>query len=236
MTAGADQLHMFAKYWAPGSVKTRLARAIGAAAASRLYREMLVTLLRRLDQLADRRVLVYWPPERMSSFAAVAGSRWCLEPQVEGDLGARMKQHLAHCLASGARRVVLIGSDSPTLPTARIREAFSLLRDYPLVLGPTHDGGYYLIGLRDILPPVFEGVAWGTPQVWPDTIRRLQASGHPHAELTPWYDVDDQADLQCLRAEVGALVATDASWLPLWSLLRQLAPSPLGGNPPPSRT
>jgi glycosyltransferase A (GT-A) superfamily protein (DUF2064 family) len=129
--------------------------------------------------------------------------------------------------AGGAQQVVLIGSDSPTLPRDFIQQAFDELRRHEVVLGPTDDGGYYLIGLSRgtwprltetqvrvserlahvtsepyRVPPIFDDMPWSTPQVWPETIRRLDERGHSYAILPAWYDVDEPRDLKRLRDEL----------------------------------
>ncbi len=176
-------LAMFAKFWQPGEVKTRLAAAIGPGAAVQLHRAFVETLLGRMHGVAQRCVLAYSPSERRSEFAALVrgatlggresissppraveapsgsaatkptpdpfahASSWSLAPQSPGDLGARMAHFFQSSLAGGAERVVLIGSDSPTLPIEHVRQAFDELRRHEVVMGPSDDGGYYLIGL-----------------------------------------------------------------------------------------
>ena len=97
---------------------------------------------------------------------------------------------------------MLIGSDSPTLPADYIQQAFERLQQHDAVLGPTEDGGYYLIGIRDAVPPVFDGVQWGSPQVWRQTVDRLHESKVRFATLPTWYDVDVLDDLERLQAEL----------------------------------
>lgn len=203
---------MFAKYWEPGAVKTRLANDIGTLPASRVYRGLLVAALRRLEYLADRRVLAFSPADRRQEFAALLAEtacRWSLEVQGGGDLGARMDRYFATSFLSGARRVVLIGSDSPTFPPEWIERAFELLADFPVVLGPAADGGYYLIGAAEVVPPVFAGVDWSSPAVWQQTISKLTVAAWPYATLPPWYDVDDVHDLRRLTAELAEFPETD---------------------------
>jgi rSAM/selenodomain-associated transferase 1 len=193
---------MFAKYWQPGTVKTRLAATIGRGPASELYRGFLMASLQRLRQAGDRRTLVYTPPDRQTEFAALAGSQWTLQPQASGDLGRRMRQFLESAPRAGADRVVLIGSDSPTLPPAWVDEAFERLGRYAVVLGPSSDGGYYLIGVSGAVPPVFSHVAWGTRRVWDQTIERLRQAGWSFGVLPEWYDVDDIDSLRRMREEL----------------------------------
>jgi len=207
-----NKLGMFAKYWLPGKVKTRLARTIGAEHASQLYRQFVLTLLERLNGTADKRVLAYSPTDRRSEFAEIAPSAWSLSPQASGDLGERMRAFFETHLVQSSDQVVLIGSDSPTMPTETIELAFEALRDAPVVLGPTPDGGYYLVGAKGAVPPIFRGIDWSTPAVWQQTLDRLAASGCRHAELAPWYDVDDLSDLRAMEVDLSNLETIDPAW------------------------
>ncbi len=210
-----NTLALFAKYGRPGEVKTRLARTIGARPASELYECFLRTLLRRFARAGDRRTVVFWPPRQRAWFAALAGEAWQTVPQRAGDLGQRMRHFLDRTLGSPHDRVVLIGSDSPTLPQARVEEAFRLLEKYPVVLGPTSDGGYYLVGATGSVPPIFADVAWSTPAVWRQTVDHLERAGCPFARLPEWYDVDEMEDLQRLHAQLISLTRDDRGWMPL---------------------
>ncbi|MEM8865437.1 MAG: TIGR04282 family arsenosugar biosynthesis glycosyltransferase [Planctomycetota bacterium] len=200
------QIGIFAKYWTPGKVKTRLAADIGderAAAVARLFVE---TLIRRLNGGADRHVIGFAPAEASAAFSTLAPSGWQVEPQCEGDLGARMRYYFETAFAAGAGRVILLGADSPNVPLAVIREAFERLADQRLVLGPTDDGGYYLIGARSEAPPVFDAMPWSDATLWQATTDRLAARGwrqdRDWSPLPPWYDVDTMDDMQRLRTEL----------------------------------
>lgn len=208
---------MFAKYWEPGQVKTRLAASIGETAASRIYRAGLTTLLTRLAGVDARRVLAYAPPDKQFAFATITGKRWQLQDQGEGDLGERMCRYFDFAFVAGATRVVLIGSDSPTMPSERITQAFHALDRYDLVLGPSEDGGYYLVGAANATPDIFTDVAWSTGDVWSQTVERVERSGAKLKQLDSWYDVDDGNDLARLRDELSELVRADAQ---MWQALR----------------
>jgi uncharacterized protein len=212
-----DELAIFSKYWEPAQAKTRLAAAIGAEAASQVALALLTALLRRLADSAPRRVIVFTPTERRAEFAQLAGDAWSLHLQGDGDLGARLERYFTAAFRQGARRIIVIGSDSPTVPAAYLARAFELLRDRPVVLGPTTDGGYYLVGASQQVPPIFTGIDWGSPAVWRQTVQRLRHAGCPFAELPEWYDVDEVDDLARLRRELEGQPQPDA---PLTDLLR----------------
>ncbi len=205
------QLGMFAKFWAPGQVKTRLAATLGAEQAVQLHKVFVQTLLERFARMADRRTIVYSPADRVEPFAAMAGDGWDLAAQAEGDLGQRMRSWFEFAFAAGARRAVLIGSDSPTLPASFIESAFELLREYDAVLGPADDGGYYLVGIARPTPPIFEGMIWSQPTVWGETVARLEAADWRYAALPRWYDVDEWEDLLRLHAELTGADASDSA-------------------------
>jgi len=194
---------MFAKYWEAGQVKSRLAGRIGAPAASRLYHCFVTTLVTRFEELAERRVLCFTPSVRREAFAALAGATWQLWPQPGGDLGQRMAAFFDWAFAGGASRVVLIGSDSPTLPREFVERAFDALAHHDVVLGPTTDGGYYLVGASRCVEALFQDVPWSTPDVWAHTVARLEAADIAYAELRTWYDVDAWDDLLRLSNELA---------------------------------
>lgn len=212
-----DSLGVFAKYWRPGLVKTRLAASIGDEESARLHLVFLRTLLRRLQTLGDRKVLVFSPVEQQEEFAAVSGEPWKLRCQGDGDLGERMSRFLADEISAGADRVLVLGSDSPSLPLPYVAEAFEQLRRVPVVLGPSDDGGYYLIGLANAgeIPPIFNDIAWGTPAVWQATVDQLRSAGIEYAELPAWYDVDQLPDLLRLHEELASVAPREPALLEL---------------------
>ena len=205
-------LGIFAKYWQPGAVKTRLAQSIGADQASQLYRQFLQTMIHRFSRVADERMLCYWPPQRHQEFAAAGGRLWQLSQQSDGDLGRRMREFFVQARSEGYARTVLIGSDSPTLPADYLDQAFARLESDPVVLGPSGDGGYYLIGVSGKEPPIFDGIAWSTNSVWDQTVDRLRRAEIPFAELPAWYDVDDLEDLRQLHRNLEELCLEDSQW------------------------
>jgi rSAM/selenodomain-associated transferase 1 len=200
-------LGVFAKWPVPGQVKTRLAAATSADWAAKVAMAFLLDTLDRLAIIEARRILAYAPAKAGDQFAAIAGGRFVLLPQGDGDLGQRMAAFFSTALPASDGRVVLVGADSPTLPTEYILTALAELRSADLVLGPATDGGYYLIGCAGQVPPVFDGIAWGGSRVLADTALRLRAAGLRLALLPPWYDVDTLDDWHLLRGHLAALRA-----------------------------
>ncbi len=211
MSKTSRHLGVFAKYWQPGNVKTRLASAIGNENAARLYRELARQTLLRLAGCGDQRSLWIWPAKFASEFRALAGDSWDIRCQCPGDLGARISDFFAANLhgpgdsPSSTTHAVLVGTDSPTLPASTIKEAFAAMQSHDCVIGPGTDGGYYLIGLRRFEPAVFAGINWSTPQVLEQTRRRLVENKIDWHELPEWNDIDEPADLDELARQLRAL-------------------------------
>jgi rSAM/selenodomain-associated transferase 1 len=198
-------LGLFAKWPEPGRVKTRLAAATSPAFAADVARAFLLDLLTRLGAVPARRVVAFAPPDAEPRFADLVSDCFALVPQADGDLGRRLSAFIADEIAAGAESVVVVGSDSPTLPSDHVEQAFAELRRADVVLGPAADGGYYLVGCGRRLPPIFEGVAWGGPTVLAESVARLADPGWRLALLPPWYDVDTLDDWHMLCGHLAAL-------------------------------
>jgi rSAM/selenodomain-associated transferase 1 len=206
---------LFAKQPLPGHVKTRLAADIGPQAACRLYEAFLADLIDRFQTTADRRFLGHCPADRASTayFQNLSQGRYELWSQPDGSLGRRMSAFFDMTGPTAARddraetRVVLIGSDSPTLPRDLVDDAFAALGTSDCVIGPAVDGGYYLIGLRRWTPRLFDAIAWSSPLVLEQTVKNIAALNFSLQLLSPWYDVDSIDDVQALRGHLAALQA-----------------------------
>ena len=200
LSSNTDCLGLFAKYWEPGRVKTRLAQSLGNEKAARIYEAFVAATVARLSAVHCTRVLSYWPDDAKtrSAFESAAALGWALVPQTEGDLGERMAGYFFQQFSAGVERVVLLGTDSPNVPLVEVQEAFEHLKTVDVVLGPTDDGGYYLVGAANRVPPIFGKIPWSTPEVLPRTIACLEEEGFSFATLDPWYDVDEIYDLHRL--------------------------------------
>jgi len=205
---GADQMHplqclvMFAKYPAPGKVKTRLAPHFPEEMIVCLYRAFIEDLLARLAGGDYDFRFAYHPPDRAEDFRRDFGETYAYLPQTGSELGERMAGAFRACFAEGFREVVLIGSDSPDLPREIIAAAFEKLSDHDAVLGPAADGGYYLIGFcrEAFTDRVFAGIAWGGDEVAAKTLAILAREKTRVHVLPLWRDIDAPADLAALIA------------------------------------
>ena len=157
------RLLVFLKYPTPGQVKTRLAEVVGAEAAATIYRACVELTLERLRPLASEAIICAEPASTCGSVRAWLGSAWHVHPQVGQTLGERLAYATSEAFEDGTRRVLCIGTDSPWLTPDDIDVAFAALEQAEVVLGPTEDGGYYLIGLSRQIPELFDGMAWGSP-------------------------------------------------------------------------
>jgi rSAM/selenodomain-associated transferase 1 len=203
-------LGIFGKKPEPGRVKTRLAGSLGDDQAAAIAEAMLFDTIETWSSEAvlapgGRRVLVYAPSDAGPWFDPLVPGCFALQPQAEGGLGERMKAFLSGEIEDGAERVVLIGADSPTLDPTIVISAFLCLDSRDVVLGPATDGGYYLVGARGAVPPIFEGIDFSTSVVLGQTIDRLKDTGLSLAVLPPWYDVDTLDDFRMLAGHVRAL-------------------------------
>ena len=200
-------LGIFVKQPVPGRVKTRLADDVGPDHAARLYAAFITDIAERFRTFADRRFLCYTPDDSQAAdyFSEISQENYQLWLQPEISLGERLAAFFEYAFSLGAKRVVVIGSDSPTLPGEMVNEAFSLLEEHDCVLGPATDGGYYLVGQQAPGHPIFASIAWSRAGVLHQTAERIAACHARLALLSPWYDVDTLNDLTMLRGHLRAM-------------------------------
>jgi rSAM/selenodomain-associated transferase 1 len=194
-----NRLIVFVKAPRPGAVKTRLARTIGASAAGAAYNHLVQTLLHQLHGLTGVDVC-FSPDDAASEVQHWLKEGWTSSPQGEGDLGRRLLSAFQRAFRAGAKRVAVIGSDCPSVRVEDIREAWGGLQTHDVVLGPATDGGYWLIGLRQLQPNLFRGVQWSTEDVFAETVRRVQNAGLSVRLLRELTDVDTDRDWRAFLA------------------------------------
>jgi rSAM/selenodomain-associated transferase 1 len=199
-------LLMFGKKPRLGCVKTRLVPPLSPEQALRLYRAFLDDQLAFLAGFANQADVAWWTDEPLepTEHAALSSEGLDLCLQAPGDLGARMFHALEQTCRGPSGPAVIVGADCPTLPAARVSEAFAILeRGAPAVIAPADDGGYVLVGMHEPRRELFEDVAWGGADVAATTRRRAAAIGLELVELAPWYDVDEMDSLRRLRDELA---------------------------------
>ena len=204
-------LIVFAKNPIPNHVKTRLLPRVSPEQAASLYRAFFSDWCAALVELPDiDLVIAYTPPESLSDIQALIGNDVSYIPQKGAGLGERLTSATEWAAASGYEKILLVGSDSPTLPLSYISQAIVGLESRDIVIGPSMDGGYYLIGfskqnLPMIVPSIFEEIVWSTAQVFQQTLARIRSMDATLKLLPPWYDVDTPEDLLFLHAHLTAM-------------------------------
>lgn len=205
-----DHLIIFTRYPEPGRTKTRLIPVLGRDGAARLQRQLTERLLARLTAAGDGGpgITIRYTGASSGQMAQWLGSGITCRPQEEGDLGRRMLAALTSARTEGGGRILLAGSDCPDLGPGLIRAAYELLRSNDLVIGPSEDGGYYLIGMAaDIAPaalaPLFTDMAWGTATVLAETMARARLLGLRCGLLPTLHDIDRPEDLAHLHHHPG---------------------------------
>ncbi|MBV9547945.1 MAG: TIGR04282 family arsenosugar biosynthesis glycosyltransferase [Chloroflexi bacterium] len=195
-------LLIVAKAPEPGRTKTRLVPPLTPDQAAELSKAFLLDTLHLARQLAWERISVVAPAGSATALAPLLPPEVILLEQRGIGLGDALRHAFASHFAESFSRVVLIGSDSPTLPAAFIRQACAALERFDLSVGPSVDGGYYLIGMRQPHLGVFEDISWSTASVFAETLQRAHALSLNVSTLPTWYDVDDAEHLARLRNEL----------------------------------
>ncbi len=195
------RLIVFAREPLPGQVKTRLAAEIGDQAAAELYESMLRDVLRTARQLNDVETVVFWACEE-ETLPLLACKYYCpSRRQSPGDLGQRMQVAFEEMFADGCELCCIIGSDAPDLPLSYIQDAYLLLaaEQAEAVFGPSRDGGYYLLGLRQAYPNLFTNISWSSAVVLDQSLAAARNSGLTVALLPEWQDIDTIEDLRAFQ-------------------------------------
>ena len=206
---------VFAKNPIPNEVKTRLVPTLSPEQAATLYAAFLADWCEALAELPDiDLVIAYTPTDAQPDLQALIGDDAIYIPQVGINLGERLTSATQWAAEHGWTKILLVGSDSPTLPISYISEAITLLDTRNIVIGPSVDGGYYLIGfsveaLATTIPYVFEDIAWSTAKVFQQTVTRIREAKVTLGLLQLWYDIDRSEDLAFLQAHITAMQLAD---------------------------
>lgn len=208
---GSGLVYVVAKAPRAGAVKTRLSPPLRAEQAAELYRGFLLDSLELAGRVRGARVRALCPDPGMAAELAEIVPAGCeLLAQSEPGLGAALEECFRAGLADGHGAVAVIASDNPTLPAGLIEEAFARLATDDVVLGPTEDGGYYLLAARAVHPTLFREMVWSTSDVLEETLRRCRLAGLRTSLVETWYDVDTPAALVELARRLEELPADRA--------------------------
>jgi uncharacterized protein len=210
---------VFAKAPQPGRVKTRLQPALTGRQAADLYEASLRDVVGMLEVLGRDLRIAYDPASGGEEYFATTFPRLRRDPQSEGDLGDRMGAAFEDAFRDGDSGALIVGGDSPTLPAAYVQAAIAALPATDVVLGPTADGGYYLVGIgRGAWPKarsLFTSIPWSTDQVLARTLARARLANLSSHLLPAWYDIDEPDDIA--RAEQDVRPESHfAEWLRSW--------------------
>jgi uncharacterized protein len=209
-------LVVMAKAPKPGMVKTRLTRSLSVEAATDLYRCLLDDTIVLARSLRGVKVSILCPASDVEDLAQLASGAADVVAQKGEGLAAGLTSVFAHFTAPGGQRVVAFNSDSPHLPASILEGAFEALADHDVVVGPTHDGGYYLVGAKAAHPALFDGDGMGTKSAFDGLLARARGLQLSIGFTDPFYDVDVEGDLVRLAAELRlapARAPRTAAWL-----------------------
>ena len=212
-------LVIMAKAPRSGRVKTRLTESLPSAAVLALYRCLLEDTLELAKSLKDVRVVVVCPEADQEELAQLAGDGVSVVAQQGEGLAAGLTFVFRHFTAGGGQRVIAFNSDSPHLAPAVLQGAFEILATHDLVVGPTNDGGYYLVGAKVAHPTLFESDGLGTKSALERLLERTKGLGLSTGFSERFYDIDVADDLVQLARELQlapAKAPRTARWLSEW--------------------
>ncbi len=222
-SSGSDRvLVIMAKAPRPGEVKTRLAPSLSPAAVAAFYCCLLEDTLALARSLDNVEVAIMCPGSDVNELASLAGNRAFVVAQEGEGLAAGLTSVFAHFAESHQQRTNAFNSDSPHLPRSILEDAFEALTSHDVVVGPTHDGGYYLVGAKASHPMLFAGDGMGTSSALERLLSRARALELSVGFAAPFYDIDVADDLTRLAAELHlapARAPRTAAWLKQWERL-----------------
>ncbi len=222
-SSGSDRvLVIMAKAPRPGVVKTRLVPSLSPAAVADFYCCLLDDTLTLARSLSYVEVAIMCPELDVNELAQLAGNEASVVAQKGEGLAAGLASVFAHFAEDGKRRTIAFNSDSPHLPRSVLEDAFETLAAHDVVVGPTHDGGYYLVGAKAPYPTLFTGDGMGTRSALERLLSRARALELSVGFAAPFYDIDVVDDLTRLAEELRlapARAPRTALWLKEWELV-----------------
>jgi uncharacterized protein len=219
MTLTNRMLVIMAKAPRLGSVKTRLAESLPLEAVTELYRCLLNDTIALAQALDHVEIAIMCPASDVEDLSRAVAKTVPMVPQTGQGLAAGLASVFNHFATSGHQRVIAFNSDSPHLPASVLETAFDVLQACDLVVGPTHDGGYYLVGARTSHPGLFTSDGMGTANALEALLARARALGLSVHLTDPFYDIDVEGDLTRLAAELRLApvrAPRTAVWLKQW--------------------
>jgi rSAM/selenodomain-associated transferase 1 len=213
-------LVIMAKAPRPGMVKTRLSQSLPSYAVTELYCCLLRDTIALAQSLSGVEVALMCPGPDVDELSRWLGNAAQIVAQKGGGLAAGLTSVFAHFAANGRHHVIAFNSDSPHLPAAVLESAFETLAAHDVVIGPTHDGGYYLVGANAAHPTLFENDGMGTTNALQALLARTRVLGLSTGFTDPFYDIDVADDLIQLAAELRLAperAPRTASWFAEWS-------------------
>ncbi|MGH2355249.1 MAG: TIGR04282 family arsenosugar biosynthesis glycosyltransferase [Chloroflexota bacterium] len=196
-------VYVVAKAPRPGAAKTRLCPPLTPEGAARLARAFLLDTLANVRAAGLAARVICRDAAEREALRPLVGSSTTIQLQDGAGLGAALESAFRHGLADGFPAVGVFGADTPTLPPVVLAGAFEAVSDgADVALGPSEDGGYYLLAARAVYPSLFRNMVWSTASVAAITLRRCREAGLRTHRLLLWYDVDDAAGLARLRQEL----------------------------------
>ncbi|MGH7799786.1 MAG: TIGR04282 family arsenosugar biosynthesis glycosyltransferase [Thermodesulfobacteriota bacterium] len=190
-------LLIFLKYPEPGKVKTRLTQYIGKEKAAHIYSVIAEAIIHHVSKSREYKTIIFFdPPERKSDVENWLPNNDCkFLPQEGNSLGERMANAFSKAFSLGAEKAVIIGTDCMDISNDLISEAFATLDITDVILGPAEDGGYYLLGLKKLIPEIFNYIDWSTDRVLNQTLKTLREKGLRFQLLQTLKDIDTANDL-----------------------------------------
>ena len=189
-----NHLIIFTRYPLPGTTKTRLIPALGAAGAADLQRQLTEhTLEQVVNLVAD--ISIFFSGGNQADMQTWLGEQWRYQPQTGDGLGDRLISAFLHSQTLGYERTLIIGIDCPEITGELLTEAFDSLGNHDAVFGKAHDGGYYLVGLKRVIPELFTEMLWSTETVLAETLNRANSLNLSAKILRTLHDIDYPQDL-----------------------------------------
>ena len=228
-SAGTDcTLVIMAKAPKPGAVKTRLSQCLPPPAVTTLYRCLLEDTVTLAHSLSNVEVAIMCPASDVDDLANLGGDAVRVVAQTGEGLAAALTSVFAQFAGTGQQRIIAFNSDSPHLPASVLERAFEALATCDVVVGPTHDGGYYLVGAKATHPGLFNGDGMGTSSALEMLLQRVRDLGLSVRLADPFYDIDVASDLIRLDGELRLSpprAPRTAAWLTHWrEAVAQLRP------------